>query len=40
MLKERQSTMENDRLNANTPQNFYERELEVKLKNASNDERM
>ena len=32
--------MENGRLNANTPKYFYENELEAKLKNASNDERM
>ena len=30
MLKERQSTMENGRLNANIPKNFYESELEAK----------
>ena len=40
MLKERQSTMENDRLNANIPKNFYESELEAKDKNALNDERI
>ena len=30
MLKERQSTMENGRLNANISKNFYESELEAK----------
>ena len=30
MLKERQNTMENGRLNANIPKNFYENELEAK----------
>ena len=30
MLKERQSTMENGRLNANILKNFYEIELEAK----------
>ena len=32
MLKERQSTMENDILIANIPKNFYEIKLEAKLK--------
>ena len=31
MLKETQSTMENDILIANTPKNFYEIKLEAKL---------
>ena len=39
MLKERQYTMENGRINAKF-ENFYESELETKYKNASNDERM
>ena len=30
MLKKRQSTMENGRLNANISKNFYESELEAK----------
>ena len=29
MLKERQSTMENDGLNANIPKSFYESELKT-----------
>ena len=37
MLKERQSIMGNGRLNANIPKNFFESELEAKLKKASND---
>ena len=40
IVNERKSTMENDRLNTNTPKYFYESELETKLKNASNDERI
>ena len=32
MLKERQSIMENDRLKANIPKNFYKRELAGKVK--------
>ena len=30
MLNERQSTIENGRLNANIPKNFYESEFETK----------